>query len=167
MVSWPLIAICFLYLGLTALYSLWTPAWEANDELDHVANIEHILLYGELIPLRTAAWHETHQPPLYYVLCAGWQRLLGIPGFSPVPPTERVDSTDWNRRRWFYTHVYSREEHDAAVALHKLRLLSVLFGLGTVLLTYAAGILGRDDKGIALSAASFVAVLPKIGRAFV
>lgn len=160
-VPWPLIVICLLYLGLTALYSLWTPAWEANDELDHVANIEHILQHGELIPLRSSFRHETHQPPLYYLLCGGWQRLLGIPAFSPVPPSGRTGPMVSTQPHLFYTHAYSPEEHDAAVALHKLRLLSIVFGLGTVLLTYAAGILSVGEKGIALSAAAFVAVLPK------
>ena len=160
-VRWPLIAICLLYLGLTALYSLLTPAWEANDELDHVANIEHILQHGKLIPLRSSFWHETHQPPLYYLLCAGWQRLLGIPPFSPVPPSGRTGPMLSTDPHLFFTHAYSPEEHDAAVALHKLRLLSILLGLGTVLLTYTAGILSVGEKGIALSAAAFVAVLPK------
>src|SRR5437867_858743 len=84
---WPLSVICLLYLGLTTLYSLWTPAWEANDEPDHVANVEYFFQHREIIPLRSEFWHETHQPPLYYVLCATWQRFLGIPAFSPAERT--------------------------------------------------------------------------------
>src|ERR1044072_4262643 len=84
--AWPLGVICFVYLGLTILYSLCTPAWETNDELDHLANVEFLLRFGKSIPLKTEPWHETHQPPLYYVLCAGWQRLLRIPDFEPIEP---------------------------------------------------------------------------------
>ena len=123
MAYWPLANVCFVYLAITVVYSLWVPAWEANDELDHVANIEHILEHGELIPLRTFNWHETHQPPLYYLATAAWQRIIGIPAFEVVSPAGLVGSGAV-KPHLFYTHVYSPEECEAAVALHKLRFSS-------------------------------------------
>ena len=159
--SWRLGGICFLYLGLTAIYCLFTPAWEANDELDHLANVEYVLQFQRLIPLRTEPWHETHQPPLYYLVCAGWQRLLGIPAFEPVELDGVQGLLTKRNPRLFYAHNYFPKELDAAVALHQIRLISVLLGLGTVLCTYIAGVLAFGQKEVGLSAAAFVAVLPK------
>ena len=60
-----------------------------------------------------------------------------------------------------YRHDYTAQEHQVAVYLHELRLLSVIFGLGTVLLAYASAKIVRLGEGIALSVGLFVALLPK------
>ena len=159
-------AILFLivagYLLITVAYSRLVPAYEANDEIDHVANIEFILQHKRLYPLRLEHWHETHQPPLYYLLGAAWQRLLGIPAFKPVAPTRSTGTMTGPRPQLAYDHSsYTEEQRTAAVALYKLRLVSTLFGLGTVLLTYATafGLTQRAD--VAAAATGFVAFLPK------
>ena len=56
---------------------------------------------------------------------------------------------------------YTPEQRLEAIALRKLRLISVLFGLGTVVLTYVAGGLICGQREIVTSAAAFVAFLPK------
>jgi hypothetical protein len=77
-----------VYLLLTASYSFMIPAWEANDELDHVANIQYeVEHFGSFMPIAYGQWHETHQPPLYYWIGAAWQRMLRIPAFTiSFPP---------------------------------------------------------------------------------
>jgi hypothetical protein len=150
------------YLLITVAYGRLVPAFEANDEIDHVANIEFILEQKRLYPLRLENWHETHQPPLYYLLGAVWQRLLGIPVFKPVAPTRTIETMTGPRPQLAYDHSsYTEEQRTAAVALYKLRLVSTLFGLGTVLLTYATafGLTQRTD--VAAAATGFVAFLPK------
>lgn len=155
-----LLTVCLVYLGIALTYSHMTGAWEANDEMDHVANTEYIVQHRTLYPLRIEKWHETHQPPLYYMVEAAWQRLLKIPPFTPShPATTRPTVND--DPVLVYTHVYDREEYAAAAALHKLRLLSVMFGLITVLLTYAAGRLVTRDEDLAVASAAFVALLPR------
>ena len=157
----PLLFVCLAYLVITLAYSLLIPAWEANDEADHVANAQYIVEHGKLPPLRWQTWHETHQPPLYYIIAAAWQRALGIaPLTHGLPPPLGLPLTGPDPHLWF-SHVYSPEQRLDALAVHKLRLVSVLFGLGTVALTYVAGSLVCGQREIAASAAGFVAFLPK------
>jgi dolichyl-phosphate-mannose-protein mannosyltransferase len=157
----PLLFVCLAYLMITLAYSLLIPAWEANDEADHVANAQYIVEHGKLPPLRWQSWHETHQPPLYYIIAAAWQRALGIAPFThELPPPLGLPLTGPDPHLWF-SHVYSPEQRLDALAVHKLRLVSVLFGLGTVALTYVAGSLVCGQREIAASAAGFVAFLPK------
>lgn len=157
----PLMFVCLGYLVITLTYSLLTPAWEGNDEADHVANAQYILEHGDLVPLRWQRWHETHQPPLYYMVAATLQRALGIaPLTLELPPPQGLPLTGPDPHLWF-SHVYTPQQRLEALALHKLRLISVLFGLGTVVLTYVAGGLVCGQRAIAASAAGFVAFLPK------
>lgn len=155
------IAIAVMYLIVAGAYSRLTGAWEANDEMHHVANTEYILQHRELFPLRFGSWHETHQPPLYYLIAALWQRSLGIPGFRPEDP-EPTRPTVNDDPVLVYTHRYNdRAERAAAKAVHKLRFLSIVCGLGTVVLTYAAARFVIADRGVAVASAAFVALLPK------
>src|SRR5688572_9743474 len=119
------------YLLATVAHAFLVPPWEANDEVDHVANIEFILTHKRLYPLRLENWHETHQPPLYYLLGATWQSVLGIPPFSPVTPPRTTGTMTAPNLQLAYVHsAYTEEERRGAVALKKLRLLSTVFGLG-------------------------------------
>ena len=150
------------YVLITVAYGRLVPAFEANDEIDHVANIEFILQERRLYPLRVENWHETHQPPLYYVLGAVWQRLLGIPAFKPVAPTRTTGSMSAPTLQLAYVHsTYTEEQRTAAVAVYKLRLFSTLCGLGTVLFTYAAAFGLTQRAELAAASAGFVAFLPK------
>lgn len=150
------------YLLITVAYGRLVPAYEANDEIDHIANIEFILQHKLLYPLHLENWHETHQPPLYYLVGAAWQRLLGVPAFKPVAPTRRTGTMTGPRPQLAYDHsFYTDEQRIAVVALYKLRLLSTLFGLGTVLLTYATAFCLTQRTDVAAAATGFVAFLPK------
>ena len=84
-----LLLISGVYLALALPYSLLTRAWEANDELDHATYIEYIVRHGGLPRISALNGHESHQPPLYYLLAAGWQKLLGIPAFNCLLYTSR------------------------------------------------------------------------------
>lgn len=159
--AWLLPLVCLAYLVITCAYSRWVPAWEANDEMDHVVNIEHILEHRELVPLRLGTWHETHQPPLYYIAAAVWQSALGIPPFTPAEPAQLGLPKVGVNPQLTYTHAYTKPQKKMAKAVHQLRHLSVIFGLATVALTYAAGWLTTRRRDIALGAAAFVAFLPK------
>jgi uncharacterized membrane protein len=150
------------YLVLSLAYGFLVPAWEANDEMDHVANIEFILQENRLVPLRLPPWHETHQPPLYYLLAAGWQRLLGLSAFTPAEPTRTTGMMTAPTLQLAYVHsTFTPEQRAAAGTVHKLRLFSTLIGLATVLLTYAAALCIVQRTDVAASAAAFVAFLPK------
>jgi Dolichyl-phosphate-mannose-protein mannosyltransferase len=173
--GWLLAIVLIGYCALTLTYSLLTPAWEANDEPAHTANAEHILYNRSLYPLefhseypipnrpgrmKQVLWFESHQPPLYYFLLAGWQKLLGIPAFNPY----LLDKSSWEGGDpvgLIFSHDYDANQHSQAIILRKLRLLSIFIGLVTVLLCYRTANLAFDRQDIAVSAAAFVAFLPK------
>jgi 4-amino-4-deoxy-L-arabinose transferase-like glycosyltransferase len=157
-------AIAALYLIVTLAYSLQTPAWEGNDEAYHVAYIEYIVTKQSLPQISEKNGWESHQPPLYYVLAALWQNALRIPSFVPdqrgptAPPPGTPPQTG---PRLQLAHDYSDAERVHAFFCHQLRLLSVLFGLGTVILTFYAALLATGMYEVAAGASLFVALLPK------
>jgi 4-amino-4-deoxy-L-arabinose transferase-like glycosyltransferase len=144
-------------------YSLLTRAWEANDELDHATYIEYIVRHGALPRISALNGHESHQPPLYYLLAAAWQKLLGIPAFTPsaLPNPDVAAESNAGQRFLELLHNYTAVQHQDAVYLHELRLLSVLCGLATVLLSYGCARLVFARAEVALSAGLLVALLPK------
>ena len=154
-----LTGIAFLYLLISLSFSLLTPAGETNDELDHVQYIEYIASHGSLPRINIANGDESHQPPLYYLVADGWQELLQIPPFHLELPGASLGDT--SKPRLGLSHAYTATQHRDAIYVHELRILSVLFGLGTVLLTYAAGKLATSQRSVGLAAALFVAVFPK------
>jgi 4-amino-4-deoxy-L-arabinose transferase-like glycosyltransferase len=158
-----LLLLSGVYLALALPYSLLTRAWEANDELDHATYIEYIVRHGALPRISALNGHESHQPPLYYLLAAGWQKLLGIPAFKPsvVPNPNVAAESNAGQRFLEMLHNYTPVQHQDAVYLHELRLLSVLFGLATVLLSYGCARLVFARAETALSAGLLVALLPK------
>jgi 4-amino-4-deoxy-L-arabinose transferase-like glycosyltransferase len=155
-------------------YSAMIPAWEANDEMAHTANIQYWIIQGDAPPIqmesrfpiprppyaRKIRWHETHQPPLYYILGALWQQALGIPAFKPAP---LPFSEGWHIDAFqlVFSHNYDINQRIQARQLHQLRWLSTALGLCTVLLVYAAGRLAVGRPEVALGSAGFVAFLPK------
>lgn len=150
---------CFCFLSIS--YGLLIPAWEANDEIDHVANIEYLLQHRTLVPLRLQTWHETHQPPLYYLLAATWQSALGIDPFSPAELPRTIGPMTAPTLQLAYVHKYTPVQRAAAVAVHELRLFSTLLGLATVVLTYGIALELVQSNAVAAAAAAFVGFLPK------
>jgi hypothetical protein len=173
--GWLLAIVLVGYCALTLTYSRLTPAWEANDEPAHTANAEFILYNANLYPLefqseypvpnrpyrkKQVIWFESHQPPLYYLLLAGWQKALGIPAFNPY----LLDKSSWEGGDpvgLIFSHDYDATQRGQAIILRKLRLLSIIIGLVTVLVCYRTAKLAFDRQEIAVSAAAFVAFLPK------
>jgi Dolichyl-phosphate-mannose-protein mannosyltransferase len=156
---WSLIILVLVYIPMALTYSFLTRAYEADDEPAHVKYIEYIVGNDALPRIAVANGLESHQPPLYYALEAGWQRLLGIPAFTPVVTGAKITNLDFDSL--FYSHDYTPTEHANAVHVHELRILSVVFGLGTVLLTYAAAKVIGMREWWALACGLFPALWPK------
>jgi uncharacterized membrane protein len=158
-----LAGICALYLLLVVPTSLMIPAYEANDEPEHVRYVERIVRHADLPTITLANGYESHQPPLYYLVASVWQRLLRIEAFEPQPinaaPLAVVPGRP--RRALMFSHDYNDEQRRHAINVHVLRVFSMLLGLATVLLTYAAAKLVSDRQDFAAAAAAFVAFLPK------
>jgi Dolichyl-phosphate-mannose-protein mannosyltransferase len=158
-----LAGICGLYLVLVVPTSLMIPAYEANDESEHVRYVERIVRDSHLPTITLQNGHESHQPPLYYVLASLWQRLMRIDVFEPQPVNAAPFAVVPGRptRALALSHDYTPAQRRHAIAVHKLRLLSILLGLATVVLTYAAASLASGRRDLAAAAAAFVAFLPK------
>jgi hypothetical protein len=160
---WLLAGICGLYLLLVVPTSLMIPAYEANDESEHVRYVERIVRDGHLPSITLENGHESHQPPLYYILASLWQRVLSIDVFEPQPVNAAPLAVVPGRptRALVLSHDYSPEQRRNAIAVHGLRVISILLGLATILLTYAAARLASGRSDLAAAAAAFVALLPK------
>ncbi|MEO6062794.1 MAG: DUF2142 domain-containing protein [Thermoflexales bacterium] len=151
------------------VYSVSTPILEASDEVRHLAVIEHFWL-GNGLPVqdpdnRGFYEQEGSQPPLYYlsmaVLSKGYDLsdFRARASFNPHGRLGRADtSTNWNM-------VLHTEAEDfpwirTTLFVHVVRLIGVLFGLGTVWATHgiAAGLVeALGARGRALTAAPLLA----------
>jgi hypothetical protein len=147
-----------VYLALALPFSLFTPALEADDENAHVQYTEYVYRHHSEPAISRANGAESHQPPLFYFVAAGWQRLLGIPAFSSGL---QASSHPFTPGHLVFSHQYTEAQHQDAVYIHELRLLSVLFGLGTVLVTFAAARVIAMRERAALACGLFVALLPR------
>ena len=160
-----------LYLLLGAAYALVTPVFEASDELWHYPMVRH-LANGNPLPVQVfdpaqaGPWkQEASQPPLYYYVGAAL--------------TFWIDTSDMEHVRWLNPHVDNgviTEDgntnlvvHDPGaspwrgtlLAVHIIRLASVLMGAVTVYLTYRiAREVTPDRPAIALGAAAVSAFIP-------
>jgi len=150
-----------VYLLLTASYSFMIPAWEANDELDHVANIQYeVEHFGSFMPIAYGQWHETHQPPLYYWIGAAWQRMLRIPAFTISFPPWRATKPE-NDKLVFAHNKFTTTQQEQAHKLHRIRLLSPVLGTVTVAICYLLCLRLGFGSLFAASATFLVAFHPK------
>jgi hypothetical protein len=167
-----LVIIC-AFVALGTVVAVKTPAWESADEPGHVQNIETLVgghWYTMDAPCRLdppigllqCSGDEAVQAPLYYLLFAGWQRLVGLPARAPLR-TEAKAYTTVNpayfsgRSGLFLDHSSS----DLRFLLW-LRIPNVILGALTVLVTYSAIRLITTDEWTPVVAASFVAFLPRM-----
>lgn len=158
---WVLATLALAFLAALLCYSEGIPAWEANDELDHVANIEYALVCPfSFMPIAWERWHETHQPPLYYWLMAGWQRLLGIESFTVSRPPNRAKRAVIGKLVLAHDK-FDNVQREQARALHKLRLVSPFVGLITLVFTYCCARYFNQSEAFRLSATAIVALHPK------
>ncbi|MEO5952357.1 MAG: glycosyltransferase family 39 protein [Chloroflexia bacterium] len=131
------LAVIAAYLLLTTLYNFAIPAGEAPDEPEHARYTRIILETGQFptIPLNSARYaYEAEQPPLYYILSAGWIAALWpntriFPDLPANPDFDFSKETPYN----VYLHTYPAQDD---VPAHLLRLLSTLIGLVTLLLIW-------------------------------
>lgn len=165
--GWPLACIVALFLILALTYSVATPLFEASDELWHYPFIEHLANGGGLPvqhPDQLGPWRqEGSQPPLYYALGA----LITWPIDTSDMPAVRwinphadigVPTADRNVNMVIHTEAERLPYRGTVLAVRLVRWLSVLMGVGTVLLTYLlAQNLLPEDRVVPLGAAAITA----------
>ncbi|MCA1554664.1 MAG: glycosyltransferase family 39 protein, partial [Chloroflexi bacterium] len=166
-----LVLLLSAYLALGTYYSLITPLFEAPDESSHFFVVREIVEHGGLPvqPLGTLErWHqEGSQPPLYYLLGAAltfWTDASDWRAFvEPNPYAVQGDPLALGNRN-VYLHS-ARDElpwQGTVLAVHVLRLVSLLVGALSVVSTFAlARTLVPAQPFVAVGAAAFHVFLPQ------
>jgi hypothetical protein len=158
-----LVGVMVAFIALASLIAFRTPAYESADEPSHVQNIETLVSghwygmnskcewtpYGEV----NCTGAEAHQAPLYYLILAGWQKVIGL---SVHPPYQGKANYPGLPKEFFVHHTAA----DLRFLLW-LRLPNVIFGALTVLATFFALRLIAKDPWTPVVAASIVAFLPR------
>lgn len=151
--------IILLFVALAWVIAAKTPAWQASDEPGHVQNIEtlvrghwysiesrcYVAKVDYVDALLSCSGDEAHQAPLYYLVMAGWQDLIGLPAHDP--PRSIADLNTGGHRG----------DHGF---LLWLRLPNVLFGAATVLMAFLTTRLIVKDPWTPVIAAALVATFP-------
>jgi Dolichyl-phosphate-mannose-protein mannosyltransferase len=147
-----LLALIAVFVAFACYYSVVTPIFESPDEFWHFNFVREVAVNRGL-PVVNAAIkqpfaHEGLQPPLYYTLGAGliaWmdpQDLQSLPAANPYARIgEPAYGTNDNRNAYLHTSSEAFPYHGLALAVHLLRLYSILLGAATVIFTY---LLGRE-----------------------
>ncbi|MCA1554183.1 MAG: hypothetical protein LC737_07380, partial [Chloroflexi bacterium] len=167
---WLLLLLAALYLGVAATYSLNTPLFEGSDEPAHFEYVA-ALARGETLPLfhvspSERGNYESHQPPLYYALSA-----LAVRAFAPGdyavalqrnPHTAYDPLEPTNKNLFLHTRAEDFPFTETARAVHVARAVSILFGLGALLATFAlARTLFPAQPALWFGAAAVVGFLPQ------
>ncbi len=144
---WLLIPVLLGYLLLGTLYAVYTPDWQAPDEPAHY-NYVRQLADGDFPLMEPGDYDQT------YI-----ETIVGS-RFDPALPVAPITYEDWQPPLYYLLQTPGYLATDGS--LTALRLLSVLFGAGVVVLAYAIGLtLFPDRPWIGLGAAVFVAFLPQ------
>ncbi|MBN1202473.1 MAG: glycosyltransferase family 39 protein [Anaerolineae bacterium] len=157
---------------LATIYSLVTPIFEASDELWHYPMVKYLADNGLSLPVQDPAnpgpWRqEGSQPPLYYMIGAAatfWIDTSDLDTVRRINPHADIGVVVPDGNANMVVHNNKRESFPwdgTVLAVHIVRFLSILMGLGTITLAYA---LGRElfpaQPLIALAAAAFTAFNP-------
>jgi len=159
-----LILLTHFLLGI--IYSVIVPIWEAYDETGHYPYVRYLATYHTLPPIggQISQWlDESHQPPLYYFL--GALVTFWIDTSDNLEPEINIHAWDGTGRCGYNIAFHPREEgfpyRGTVLAIHLIRLISVLIGTLTVWLTY---LLSKEvfpeREEIALGAMSIVSFCP-------
>lgn len=134
--------VCVTYTGLALLYNALTPIGESPDEIAHFEYL-HLVVNERRLPRADDRLWEGHQAPLYYLAQAVWARLIHDLSGCPTDPARLPNHLNPGfpkppNLNWL---VHADTEHIGAWgcpewSFHLVRLLSTLFTIPLVLLTF-------------------------------
>jgi hypothetical protein len=162
------ILACFVALGL--VYSVVNPILESLDEIHHYAYIQYIA-DGHGLPIQrpgeaTSYEQEGSQPPLYYILGAGFTFWVDSSDFAELlvrNPHARIGIglTRDNQNLILHSEAESWPWRGATLAIRLARWFSILLGAGAVWGVYRLGMaLFPQRPAIALGAMALTAFNP-------
>jgi 4-amino-4-deoxy-L-arabinose transferase-like glycosyltransferase len=135
------------YLMLGTLFAVRTPPWQAPDEPAHY-NYVRQLVDGEWPIIEPGDWDQAYL-----------SQVVGAE-FDPAYPVDGLTYEDWQPPLYYLLQLPVYRLSDGS--LTAMRLLSVLFGAGVVVLAYIAGrAVFAGNTPSALAVAAFVAFLPQ------
>ena len=133
----------FIFMG--SVYGLTTPIFEASDERWHYPYVRHLAMgYGLPIqdPASPGDWrHEGSQPPLFYLIGAAATSWIDTSDFDEVRrenPHARIGipGSQGNKNMFVHTEKEAFPYRGTVLSVHVVRLISLLFGAGSVAVTY-------------------------------
>jgi 4-amino-4-deoxy-L-arabinose transferase-like glycosyltransferase len=172
--SRPIVALLVLYLILASVYSIIDPLFEASDEQWHYPTVKYIADHGFSLPVQDRAttpqtmWRqEGGQPPLYYFMGAAltfWIDTSDLATVRRLNPHADIGTIvpDGNANMMIHDPtIEAFPWHGTVLAVHLIRLMSVLMGAVTVYMTCLLALeLFPDRRWLAITAAAIVALNP-------
>jgi 4-amino-4-deoxy-L-arabinose transferase-like glycosyltransferase len=165
----PFAIVLAVYLVLSIVYSSVSPIYEPTDEERHFRYVRHLIVYREL-PVQSVDGPraQSHHPPLYYTL--GALASCWVPVEQDVyynPPT----NPHWDNRYWEVSvdnknqYLHGADErfpfYGVTLAVHVVRWMTILIGVGMVILTYDIGCKIFARPILATAGAALVAFVPQ------
>lgn len=165
------VLISLVFFPVALLYSVATPVFEAPDEIHHYEFVKYVadghgLPVQQLPPAISPARQEGSQPPLYYALGAlltFWIDTGSSDTLYQLNPHAKVGQpdSDGNKNIVIHTDEEDFPYRGVSLAVHLVRLLSVVLSLITVIATYFTTLeIWPGRKDMATATAAFVALLP-------
>ena len=154
--------LLMLFVLLSGFYSFVTPLFEAPDEKAHLQFISWLAQENSLPNIQTDlanVSHEIGQPPLYYGMLAPILAQFDLSDLDTVAPVNRNWQTGAGINAHFHTEAELFPYQGTALAVHLLRLFSVILGSITVAATYALA--RMVSPPVAFTAALLVALNPQ------
>jgi len=168
---WAIALVLVAFFALSITYSVITPLFEAPDELQHYARIKRLAEASGLLQLNAGvnqlSHQERYQPPLYHLvgaLATFWDDAGDMPKLLWFNPHADIGvaKADGNVNLLIHTSEESFPYRGTSLGVHVLRLLSVLIGTGTVLITYLIALeIFPQRQYLALGAAAINAFIPQ------
>jgi hypothetical protein len=157
----------FIAVGFSAL----NPLFEAPDENHHFFVARYIAKTWSLpvADINSPERQEAAQSPLYYFLAAVISIPFGVAESEPhgwlnIYAQADRNGDPINLNMFIHDPDKMWSQHGYALPAHTIRLLSVIFGVGTIVSIYlAAQLLWPEELALRLTAAGLVAFLPQFG----
>ncbi|MHB9090349.1 MAG: ArnT family glycosyltransferase, partial [Chloroflexota bacterium] len=161
-----LTAVFVAYLALGLYYNVANPIWEAPDEPAHYEHVLYIVENRTLPVRQQKQSDQLHQPPLYYVVGSLIVGGLNLDDRLAIKPNPYFI---WNEPRLgadpnLALHTYDElpPYKGTVLAVHLLRLVSLLFSAVAVWVAYAlARKVLPDRPWLAVAAAAATALTPQ------